>query len=43
MNGDEPEDLEKALNAFKKCGNIEMCFSLAHSLGCEQAEIENLT
>lgn len=43
MNSDEPEDLEKSLNAFKKCGNIDMCFSIAYSIGCEQEQLDALT
>ena len=43
MNSDEPEDLEKSLNAFKSCGNVEMCYSIAYSLGCEPEQINELT
>jgi elongator complex protein 1 len=42
MNSEEPEDLQKSLDAFKKCGNIEMCLSIAYSLGVEQEQIEVL-
>lgn len=43
MNSDEPEDLEKSLNAFKKCANIDMCFSIAHGLGCDKEQLDDLT
>jgi hypothetical protein len=36
MSSDEPEDLEKSLNAFKKCGNIDMCLSIAYKLECDE-------
>jgi len=42
MNCGEPEDFEKSLNAFKKCGNIEMCLSIAYSLECDEEDIEVL-
>ena len=43
MNSEDPEDLEKSLACFKKCGNIDMCFSIAHSLGCDEDSIAELT
>ena len=43
MSSDEPEDLEKSLNAFKKSGNVDMCLSIAHKLGCEKDQVELLT
>jgi len=42
MDSQEPEDLEKSLNAFKKCGNIQMCMSIAYSLGVDSDQIELL-
>lgn len=42
MTSEDPADLEKSLAAFKKCGNIDMCLSIAYSLGCEQDQIELL-
>lgn len=42
MNSEDPEDLEKSLTAFKKCGNIDMCLSIAYSLGVEEDQIELL-
>lgn len=43
MNSDEPEDLEKSLNAFKKCGNTDMCYSIAYKLECDKEQITLLT
>jgi hypothetical protein len=43
MSSDEPEDLEKSLNAFKKCGNTDMCLSIAYKLGCDQEQVVLLT
>ena len=36
MGTKEPQDLESALEAFKKCSNVDMCISLAHKMKFSQ-------
>ena len=35
MDSNDPEDQEKSLAAFKKCGNIDMCFAIANKQGLD--------
>lgn len=43
MESDDVDDIEKSLAAFKKCGNTDMCYSIAHKLGCDEESLHQLT
>ena len=42
MSSDKPEDQEKSLQAFKKCGNIDMCLSLAYKMNMSQQDMQQM-
>ena len=42
MSSEDTEDLNKSLNAFKKCCNTDMCFSLAFKLGFDEDQLKVL-
>jgi len=42
MSSEDAEDQEKSLEAFKKCGNVAMCLSLAFKLKFKAEDVEKL-
>lgn len=42
MSSEKVEDLERSLQAFKKCANVDMCLSIAYKLKFEGDDIEHL-
>ena len=42
MSSQKPEDLGKSLDAFKKCCNVDMCFSIALQLEMDEEDMTRL-
>ena len=39
MSSEDPQDLEKSLMAFKKCGNVDMCFAVARKIDADIVQL----